>query len=158
MNQMKNQQNEEVKNVIIAMVLVTIIMFGFNHFSTSKQTSENLQNEITQQVQPEQVKVVNLPQKDEVVEKKADPVTLKNEFVEALFDPALGGFNALSLLKYKETLEEDGKNVSVLNNDYFTTLLWKSRDVQMPTQNSFWQEDATRSTDQKKVFVFQNSV
>ena len=42
MNQMKNQQNEEVKNVIIAMILVTIIMFGFNHFSTPKQASENV--------------------------------------------------------------------------------------------------------------------
>ena len=158
MNQMKNQQNEEVKNVIIAMILVTIIMFGFNHFSTPKQASESVQNEAVQQVQIEQSNAVNPAQQIEVVvEKKADPVTLKNEFVEASFDPALGGFNALSLLKYKETLEEDSKNVSVLNNDYFTTLLWKSRDVQMPTQNSFWQEDATRSTDQKKVFVFQNS-
>ena len=158
MNQMKNQQNEEVKNVIIAMILVTIIMFGFNHFSTPKQASESVQNEAVQQVQIEQSNDVNPAQQIEVVvEKKADPVTLKNEFVEASFDPALGGFNALSLLKYKETLEEDSKNVSVLNNDYFTTLLWKSRDVQMPTQNSFWQEDATRSTDQKKVFVFQNS-
>lgn len=158
MNQMKNQQNEEVKNVIIAMILVTIIMFGFNHFSTPKQASENVQNETVQQAQVGQVNAVNLAQQAEVVvEKKADPVTLKNEFVEASFDPALGGFNALSLLKYKETLEEDSKNVSVLNNDYFTTLLWKSRDVQMPTQNSFWQEDTTRSTDQKKVFVFQNS-
>ncbi len=158
MNQMKNQQNEEVKNVIIAMILVTIIMFGFNHFSTPKQASENVQNETVQQVQVEQVNPVNLAQQAEVVvEKKADPVILKNEFVEASFDPALGGFNALSLLKYKETLEEDSKNVSVLNNDYFTTLLWKSRDVQMPNGNAFWQEDASRSTDQKKVFVFQNS-
>ena len=157
MSQMKKQQNEEVKNVIIAMILVTIIMFTFNQFSTPKQTSETLQNEPVKISQVEQTNLNNvIPQSEVVVEKKADPVLLKNEFVEASFDPALGGFNKVALLKYKETLEADSKNISVLDNDYFTSLLWKSRDAQMPSKNSFWKEDETRSTSQKKVFVFQN--
>ncbi|MBQ8250946.1 MAG: membrane protein insertase YidC [Alphaproteobacteria bacterium] len=157
MSQMKKQQNEEVKNVIIAMILVTIIMFTFNQFSTPKQTSETLQNEPVKISQVEQTNLNNvIPQSEVVVEKKADPVLLKNEFVEASFDPALGGFNKVALLKYKETLEADSKNISVLDNDYFTSLLWKSRDAQMPSKTSFWKEDETRSTSQKKVFVFQN--
>lgn len=157
MSQMKKQQNEEVKNVIIAMILVTIIMFTFNQFSTPKQTSETLQNEPVKISQVEQTNLNNvIPQSEVVVEKKADPVLLKNEFVEASFDPALGGFNKVALLKYKETLEADSKNISVLDNDYFTSLLWKSRDAQMPSKTSFWKEDEMRSTSQKKVFVFQN--
>ena len=157
MSQMKKQQNEEVKNVIIAMILVTIIMFTCNQFSTPKQTSETLQNEPVKISQVEQTNLNNvIPQSEVVVEKKADPVLLKNEFVEASFDPALGGFNKVALLKYKETLEADSKNISVLDNDYFTSLLWKSRDAQMPSKTSFWKEDETRSTSQKKVFVFQN--
>jgi len=157
MSQMKKQQNEEVKNVIIAMILVTIIMFTFNQFSTPKQTSETLQNEPVKISQVEQTNLNNvIPQSEVVVEKKTDPVLLKNEFVEASFDPALGGFNKVALLKYKETLEADSKNISVLDNDYFTSLLWKSRDAQMPSKTSFWKEDETRSTSQKKVFVFQN--
>ena len=157
MTQMKKQQNEEVKNVIIAMILVTIIMFTFNRFSTSKPMDENLQDEAIKTVQLEQQNTHNLvPQTEVVVEKKADPVSLKNEFVDASFDPALGGFNQVSLLKYKETLDVDSKNIFVLGDDYFTSLLWKSKDVKMPTPNSFWEEDETRSSAQNKVFVFQN--
>ena len=157
MTQMKKQQNEEVKNVIIAMILVTIIMFTFNRFSTSKPMDENLQDEAIKTVQLEQQNTHNLvPQTEVVVEKKADPVSLKNEFVDASFDPALGGFNQVSLLKYKETLDVDSKNIFVLGDDYFTSLLWKSKDVKMPTPNSFWKEDETRSSAQNKVFVFQN--
>lgn len=157
MSQMKKQQNEEVKNVIIAMILVTIIMFTFNQFSAPKQTSETLQNESVKTSQVEQINSNNvILQPEVVVEKKADPVLLKNEFVEATFDLALGGFNKVALLKYKETLDADSKNISVLDNEYFTSLLWKSRDAQMPSKNSFWKEDETRSTTQKKVFIFQN--
>ncbi len=157
MTQMKKQQNEEVKNVIIAMILVTIIMFTFNRFSTSKPMDENLQDEAIKTVQLEQQNTRNLvPQTEVVVEKKADPVLLKNEFVDASFDPALGGFNKVALLKYKETLDADSKNISVLGDDYFTSLLWKSKDVKMPSKNSFWKEDETRSSAQNKVFVFQN--
>lgn len=157
MNQMKNQQKEEVKNLVVAMLLVTIILFLFNPFSSSKQSGANVENSSENIVQVEQIKAEENTQKEIAFEKKAEPVLMKNNFVETLFDPALGGFNSLSLLQYKETLDKDSKNVTVLNDEYYTSLLWKSREVSMPHQNSFWQEDAEKSTSQKKVFVFNNN-
>lgn len=157
MNQMKNQQKEEVKNLVVAMLLVTIILFLFNPFSSSKQSGANVENSSENIVQIEQIKAEENTQKEIAFEKKAAPVLMKNDFVETLFDPALGGFNSLSLLQYKETLDKDSKNVTVLNDEYYTSLLWKSREVSMPHQNSFWQEDAEKSTSQKKVFVFKNN-
>ena len=57
--------------------------------------------------------------------------------------------------KYKETVDEDAKKVQLFNSDYFTSLMWQSKDVNLPHLNSFWALDESRSAPKEKVFVFE---
>ncbi len=161
MKQIKNPQNEEVKNVIIAMILVTMIMFTFNYFDAQKSQGELNQNTQVKQVNQVEMQVQeNVPgiaKNTEVVPGyKVDPVELKNAYVKALFNPALGGVSNLSLLKYKETLDKDSENVSVLDKNYYSSIMWQSKEINLPNGSSSWQERKDLSTENKKVFEFEN--
>lgn len=161
MKQTKNPQNEEVKNVIIAMILVTMIMFAFNYFDAKKSQGELNQNTQVKQVNQVEMQVQeNVPviaKNSEVIpEYKVVPVELKNDYVKALFNPALGGVSNLSLLKYKETLDKDSENVSILDENYYSSVMWQSKEINLPNERSSWQERKDLSTENKKVFEFEN--
>lgn len=157
MSKIENPQKEEVKNMMIAMILVTLIFFGFNYMKEpTQQTLENQPAMVTSgQIEKEGELVQSVIEAVQI--QKAEPVTLENEYVKASFDPALGGVTDLSLLKYKETVDEDAKKVQLFNSDYFTSLMWQSKDVNLPHLNSFWVLDESRSAPKEKVFVFENS-
>lgn len=157
MSKIENPQKEEVKNMMIAMILVTLIFFGFNYMKEpTQQTLENQPAMVTSgQIEKEGELVQSVIEAVQI--QKAEPVTLENEYVKASFDPALGGVTDLSLLKYKETVDEDAKKVQLFNSDYFTSLMWQSKDVNLPHLNSFWALDESRSAPKEKVFVFENS-
>ena len=153
-----NPQKEEIKNMMIAMVLVTLIFFGFNYVNAPEQQA--VENSMTTAAveQADNAKLVNaVVGQEEAAPIKAEPVTLENKYIKASFDAALGGVTDLSLLKYKETVEEDSKKVQLFNSDYFTSIMWQSKDVSMPHLNSFWTLDEGLSSETKKVFVFQNA-
>lgn len=150
----ENPQKEEVKNMMVAMVLVTMIFFGFNYFSPAEKESSvdssQSVNEVILDTKTEEVK------QEIVAVEKAAPVEIENEYVKAVFDPAQGGFTNLSLLKYKDSIDDDSKKVELFNDNYFTQIMWQSKDANMPHSNSFWHMDESLSVDGKKVFVFQN--
>lgn len=156
MSKIENPQKEEVKNMMIAMILVTLIFFGFNYMKEpTPQTLENQPAMVTSgQIEKEGELVQSVIETVQI--QKAEPVTLENEYVKASFDPALGGVTDLSLLKYKETVDEDAKKVQLFSPDYFTSLMWQSKDVNLPHLNSFWALDESRSAPKEKVFVFEN--
>ena len=101
MKQIKNPQNEEVKNVIFAMILVTIIMFAFNYFNAQKsQDIVAPNNQISQsETVIQETTSAMVENKDVSPEYDVEPVELQNEYVRAFFNPSLGGFENLSLLK-----------------------------------------------------------
>lgn len=152
MSKIENPQNQEIKNMITAMIMATLILFAFNYFAEPKKQQLPTAQIVTETANKQLIAPTVVA--DEIVYKKADPVTLENEFVKASFDPALGGVNQLSLLKYKETLDENSGNVSLFNQDYYSTVLWRSKDVEMPNKNSFWQHDDEKSTSKKQLFTF----
>ena len=155
-NKIENPQKGEFKNAVTAMLLTMVILFAFNHFFGTKPVETPVaQNQVEQvQVSEEKVDIVPVVVKED--QSKAEPVTFQNEFVKMVFDPALGGLNETSLLKYRETLDENSPFVLVLNQDYFTSSAWFSKDVEMPSLNAFWQKDEAGSTKDKQVFVYQN--
>lgn len=161
-NKLDNPQKEEVKNMMVAMVLVTLIFFGFNYMNApTKQSAENSAVVETIQSSDKPTEVIEGGATEtavqEVVVQKTEPVTLENEYVKASFDAALGGITDLSLLKYKESIEDDSKKVQLFNNDYFTNLMWQSKDVNLPHLNSLWVLNEEASTPTTKVFVFSNA-
>ena len=159
MKQIKNPQNEEVKNVIFAMILVTIIMFAFNYFNAQKsQDIVAPNNQISQsETVIQETTSAMVENKDVSPEYDVEPVELQNEYVRAFFNPGLGGFENLSLLKYKETLDEESKNVTVLDKNYHSSIIWQANEINLPNKNTLWQEKKDLSTADKKVFEFVNT-
>ena len=159
MKQIKNPQNEEVKNVIFAMILVTIIMFAFNYFNAQKsQDIVAPNNQISQsETVIQETTSAMVENKDVSPEYDVEPVELQNEYVRAFFNPSLGGFENLSLLKYKETLDEESKNVTVLDKNYHSSIIWQANEINLPNKNTLWQEKKDLSTADKKVFEFVNT-
>lgn len=159
MKQIKNPQNEEVKNVIFAMILVTIIMFAFNYFNAQKsQDIVAPNNQISQsETVIQEMTPAMVENKDVSPEYDVEPVELQNEYVRAFFNPSLGGFENLSLLKYKETLDEESKNVTVLDKNYHSSIIWQANEINLPNKNTLWQEKKDLSTADKKVFEFVNT-
>lgn len=159
MKQIKNPQNEEVKNVIFAMILVTIIMFAFNYFNAQKsQDIVAPNNQISQsETVIQETTSAMVENKDVSPEYDVEPVELQNEYVRAFFNPSLGGFENLSLLKYKETLDEESKNVTVLDKNYHSSIIWQANEINLPNKNTLWQEKKDLSAVNKKVFEFVNT-
>ncbi len=159
MKQIKNPQNEEVKNVIFAMILVTMIMFAFNYFNAQKsQDIVAPNNQISQsETVIQETTSAMVENKDVSPEYDVEPVELQNEYVRAFFNPSLGGFENLSLLKYKETLDEESKNVTVLDKNYHSSIIWQANEINLPNKNTLWQEKKDLSTADKKVFEFVNT-
>ncbi len=156
----ENPQKEEVKNMMVAMILVTLIFFGFNYMSEPKGVENQSSVEKTAIETTDETLVQNSTETGVsemvAISKKADPIEIQNDFVKASFDPALGGLTSLSLLKYKETIDEDSKKVQLFDENYQTNLMWQSKDVNMPHLNSFWVLDEEALNEGKKVFIFQN--
>ena len=155
-NKIENPQKGEFKNAVTAMLLTMVILFAFNHFFGTKPVESLVAQNQVEQVQVVEEKVNVTPVVIEENQPKAEPVTFQNEFVKMVFDPALGGLNETALLKYRETLDENSPFVSVLDKDYFTSSVWFSKDVEMPSLNAFWQKDEVASTKDKQVFLYQN--
>lgn len=162
MNQNINSDKEELKKLTSAIVLVTIMLFGVNMLFPNEQPrpveTKTVVENITSQknelkVQNDQV-IQEIPAEDVL---KKEPINVKNEYVDGLFDVTTAGINQLSLLKYNESLEENSKNVQLLTPDYFTSLVWKSKEANMPGMNANWAGEETKIEPNKPAhFVYEN--
>lgn len=155
-----NTEKDEQRNLLLALLLVMIILFGVNTLSpdTRKNTltgPTNVPVVVTQtqnaNIPSEKVINANFPSKS------VQKLSVLNDFIKASFNASSGGLDALSLLKYKETIKKESQTVSLLSSDYFTALAWKSHDARMPDEQSKWQVSSDIITSQTPVsLVFQN--
>lgn len=156
-NKIENPQKEEIKNMMIAMILVTLIFFGFNYVNQPEKPSVNkVDEQVVVSDEAKETPNLNVAVQEVVEAPKTEPIALENDYIKATFNPVTGGLTDLSLLKYNETIEEDSKKVKLFDDHYFTNLIWQSKDVNMPHLNSFWVKDEALSDQNKKVFVFEN--
>ncbi len=148
MSQNFTKEKEDQKRMLLALFLITFILFGMNAFfpqQTEKnkqadtvvpsQTAETIavqtaqpglsvitETGITQSVQPvEQVVHVN------------QTINMKNDYVSGSYNVAQGGIDSLKLLKYTQTTDENSPNVVLLSPDYQMKTAWISPDTIVPT-------------------------
>ncbi|MBR5129825.1 MAG: membrane protein insertase YidC [Alphaproteobacteria bacterium] len=137
------ETKQEQKNLFIAMVLVVVILFGFDFFVPS-----NSENKVEVPVQaPTPVEVVTqnealVPENNENVVfsvNKVQNIALENSFLSGSITSS-GSLNALELTDYKETTAVDSPNIHLLKPEtYWTTLFWTSPNAIMPQADEGWQ-------------------
>ena len=137
---------EEVKNLYIAVMLSVLVIFGVNYFLPKQNVSQeetavapevvSAQTEAVQQNVTEE-KILNV---EEVL--SANPnVKIKNADLGGSIRVQGARFDNLSLSKYKQSLEENSKDVELLfpsktKTPYFAEFGWLSADKNIKTPNS----------------------
>ena len=138
-----NETKEEQKNLLIAMMLIVAVLFGFDFIFPSDN-----QNKVAVPIQPTvaQMSAESVPAVDMIVPsgQKAPintptELSVENDFVLGAIGTNGGNINALELTAYKQTTKPNSPNVSLLKpNEYWTALQWVGRDVQMPSADDVW--------------------
>ncbi len=146
MNQNFNNEKNDQRNLLLALLLTVGILFGINVFFPSNKKPVQVPVTAPAPVAaPVVTPVVEAPVLLAETETIAtEPVaveqnvTVVNDLVKGSFDVARGGLNALSLLTYTETTAKDSSVVTLLDNDYFTRLMWTSPETLLPQNAQDW--------------------
>ena len=145
------ETKEEQKNLFIAMMLIIVVLFGFDFIfpSDNQGKVEVPMQPIVQQTADDTVlsktQLVGEQGKNPTVEVAVLP--LENDFLSGAVNASGGGIEQLNLTAYKQTTSPDSPNVQLLKPmEYWTALNWMSSDVQMPTSSDTWIADNTKLT------------
>lgn len=138
MNNNIMQEKAEQRNMIWALLLVTIILFGANVFEPNKQSQQTTQpSEATTIVTNKQpalpTTMQTIADSIPVIEQN---ISLTNDFISGNFNTASSGVNHLNLLKYRETTQENSPNVNLLSDTYQTKISWTSPHTVIPTPST----------------------
>ncbi|MBQ9090178.1 MAG: membrane protein insertase YidC [Alphaproteobacteria bacterium] len=136
MNNNIMQEKAEQRNMMWALLFVTIILFGANVFVPSEQSSQP--QEVVEQIQSTpSASLTQVPSLTEMVALSVPVVeqniALKNDFVVGNYNTVTSGINHLDLLKYRETTQKNSPNVTLLTDTYQTKISWTSPHVVIPT-------------------------
>ncbi len=136
MNNNIMQEKAEQRNMMWALLFVTIILFGANVFVPSEQSSQP--QEVVEQIQSTpSASLTQVPSLTETVALSVPVVeqniALKNDFVVGNYNTVTSGINRLDLLKYRETTQKNSPNVTLLTDTYQTKISWTSPHVVIPT-------------------------
>lgn len=143
--------NEDLKGLYIAIILSAFVVLGVNYFMPKQVVSQPVAEEtvvITPETteenaaeEPAEVQPISV---EEAVEQD-ERLNLKNEVLEGSIRLKGARFDNLKLLKYKETIEDNSPNVSLLMpaktaESYFADYGWLTTDagVKVPNSESVW--------------------
>ena len=128
MKQTPKQIKAEEKQMMLAFVLIIVVLLSFQFFTPRQNNSLESENMAQETIQPTETVIAKVAESkfEKQLEILSDSTKLpiQNEFVIGSLLPKSSVFNNLNLEKYKETTDEDSKDVSLLSNDYFTYLKW----------------------------------
>ncbi len=159
MNQNLNNEKNEQRNLLLALLLTVGILFGMNVIFPSEKKPVavplNAPTVVEPQVAMPVVEAPVLPAESEkmVVAPVVEDVhlSLVNDLVSGTFNVATGGVDALSLTQYKETTAKDSPVVTLLDKEYFTRLTWSSPEVVLPQNAQDWRVSSQNLTPQTPV-------
>lgn len=155
---------EETKSLYAAIILSVLIIFGVNRFFAPKEMPSEIKETATV---PEVVKV-EMPETQNEIQ-KALPVkeVLSRDERIKITTPAVSGsirlkgarFDFLNLNKYKETLDENSKNVELLmpagtETPYFAEFGFLAQNPKMvPDSSSLWVSNGANLTPETPVVL-----
>ncbi len=143
--------NEDLKGLYIAIILSAVVVLGVNYFMPKQVVPQPaaeeavvITPETTEEAATEEVAETQLLSTEEAVAQDAR-LNLKNEVLEGSIRLKGARFDNLKLLKYKETIEDNSPNVSLLMpaktaESYFADYGWLTTDagVKVPNAESVW--------------------
>ncbi len=147
------ETKEEQKNLLIAMMLIVAVLFGFDFIFPS-----NDKNKIEVPIQPVSTHMteasvptpsITLNQADTTDERREQmaSVAVQNDFLNGAISTNGGMLTSLELTAYKQTTEENSPNVQLLKqNNYWTILQWVSSNAVVPSLNDTWQVQGEQLT------------
>ena len=154
------ETKQEQKNLFIAMVLVVVVLFGFDFLFSSKQDS---MVEVPITAPAETVAQTSSETKDAVAHveqntvREIQNIAVENDFLSGSMS-SIGSFDALSLTAYKQTTAEDSPDVTLFEpKSYWTTLSWTATNATMPALTDGWQVIGDKLTPETPVtLVYEN--
>ena len=125
MKQTPKQIKAEERQMMLAFVLIIAVLLSF-HVFMPRQTSSTaeLQQETVEENLTQHVNNNVLQQQIMSTIPHTTNVEVQNDFVIGSLGMNGGIFNKLDLEKYKQTVEKDSPDISLLSNNYFAYLKW----------------------------------
>ena len=146
----------EQHRLILALVLSTIIIFGWQFFFTDPQIkkeiviehSDNRINEEASVNRPEYD--IGMPRDRNAILNDTSRITIKTDYLEGSINLSGARIDDLSLVKYNKNINSDEDKIILLSPSgtqdvYFAEFGWISDDksLVLPDKNSIWQSDKT---------------
>ena len=155
------ETKQEQKNLFIAMVLVVVVLFGFDFLFSSKQ-----ENTVAVPIEAPTEVVSQATNTAPVVADSSVPqpvrdvqnIAVENNFLSGNMTSS-GVFDALSLTTYKQTDAQDSPNVDLLTpKSYWVDFAWMATNAVMPNQTDGWQVIGDKLTPETPMtFVYENT-
>ena len=151
MQQTPKQIKSEQRSMMWSMILIIAVLFGFQYFTKPSQDKMN----------NESVEIQQAFEKPEVVTKSiissAQHVRIENDAVQGQLALNGGVFDALTLKKYKQTIENNSPDVELLSPKYTAYLKWTGLSS-LPEEGVDWKISSnTLSSDQPVTFEWKTT-
>ncbi len=136
------------KNIILAMILALVVLFGMDIFMPKAEKKE-----VEQEIQAEIMPTTLAPVQPTLsaVQPSQFLIPIKSQTLSGFLD--LKGFKIveMELLKYKQTIQKDSPNVVLLNKDFYVDYAFKttSETFDFPNENTVWTADGDELTPKK---------
>lgn len=151
--------NNSFVNLVAAIILSIAIVFGWQHFfekprieKLAEQTKLHNQQVKQEKEKSKQNATIDIVGRDQAITE--DPrIIVKSELLFGSISLKGLRFDDLTLLKYRETLEDNSKPVALFSpsnteNAYFAEIGWwgKEKDVTYPDSKTIWSSDSKELT------------
>ena len=155
------ETKQEQKNLFIAMVLVVVVLFGFDFlFSTKQENTVAVPIEAPTEVVSQATNTASVVADSTVPQPVRDVqnIAVENNFLSGNMTSS-GVFDALSLTTYKQTDAQDSPNVDLLTpKSYWVDFAWTATNAVMPNQTDGWQVIGDKLTSETPmIFVYENT-
>ena len=154
------ETKQEQKNLFIAMVLVVMVLFGFDFlFSSKGENTVAVPIEIPATVEAQKTTGIETGSNTPVqqVAKDIQNIVIENDFLSGNMT-SNGMFDTLSLTAYKQTTAEDSPDVELLTpKSYWVDLSWTGTNAIMPASIEGWQVVGNKLTPQTPItLIYEN--
>lgn len=146
-------QNEENRNLLIAMILCIVVFFSWSHFFPSPTPAVEAERESVAQNQSlpvEAPKLFNKPlSREESIAQSSHRLTIETPSLKGSINLVGGRFDDITLAKYQETTDENSPSIHLLSpvgsdSPYYADLGWglTQGNTPVPNDQTVWQADS----------------
>lgn len=155
-------QNEENRNLLIAVILCIVVFFSWSHFFPSP--TPPVQQEATPQANTLPVDAPTFSSKplsrDEAISQSENRIVIDSPSLKGSINLVGARFDDMTLAKYRENADETSPFIHLLSplgseNPYYADLGWGlvEGSAALPNNQSVWQSNATTLTPDRPIIL-----